>query len=769
MGRYVQWYPNLEDYKFYPKAGNCYETYLNHNVTPLTCQEPANPDNHSCIRIITTGNEYCLGLNTPTNETIRLLCDNSEEELLNYHADAQLNTCFTISKPNRANVEVCQQTYDNYSIGITTPDNFTILFDSYFCSTSMSVKDIEKYSNFISTFSFNPETKGCYRIYNENQTISPYKCYDEEIFVSCVTEVSHNIRKGCKGITTRNNETVILQCSDKLGVGTSNCFEIYTDDNNRRTACVKKVEERCVGIVTPSNLTVLLDCYFCGNPKVEYTSYVEEQRTTYIFLKAYISDEYLGKNSHLEQTAFGISNQSSFLPETFESKVYGYWLPNSSCYGITLESNETVILQCTDTIKNKKPGCFLVSGPNEETVCIKILNDKCVGITTPLNWSVALACYTQHYKSQNELLKEYYARADYRLTTGLDFCYEVYSSKVDPHHCQKRTHPENYSCVDWIPGEKHCLGLKTPGNETIELLCAESQESALTYHAFSMVNNCFTIYGASGQRGRVCQQRFGNYSVGVTTPDNYSIIFDSYYCTTYKTPYDFQRYKEFIGNFTFDPSIRSCYKIYTPDQGIGPYTCLSDEVYTACIHTLENTNCMGITTQNNETIVLECLNRTKPENETDCFKILTSDNKIHSTCQKQVEEQCIGITTPSNLTVLFECYSCLSSKGGSLLPSYTDEYRKNYRPYVEYALYVFTQNNKALENETFLSGYRPDQDIILLDCYDEVANVCVKIINEWCVGIKTPRNWTIPFNCYKPPSGVCSIIQIPNNGPPSRM
>lgn len=171
------------------------------------------------------------------------------------------------------------------------------------------------------------------------------------------------------------------------------------------------------------------------------------------------------------------------------------------------------------------------------------------------------------------------------------------------------------------------------------------------------------MYGLDGQSEKACLQKFGNYSIGLTTPSNYSVLFDSFFCKVTKSSWEFDGYKEFLDNFVFDPSIRSCYKVYTPDQDVGPYTCLSNEIFDACVHQIDNTKCKGITTQNNETVILECLNGTSLPNAKGCFEIYTSDGKAHRMCPKQVEEQCIGIATPSNLTVLLECRICLSTKG----------------------------------------------------------------------------------------------------------
>lgn len=64
---------------------------------------------------------------------------------------------------------------------------------------------------------------------------------------------------------------------------------------------------------------------------------------------------------------------------------------------MTLESNETIILECVvQKEKQEQPGCFqLITAENERhSVCTKVLNEACAGLTTPKNQSVALACYS---------------------------------------------------------------------------------------------------------------------------------------------------------------------------------------------------------------------------------------------------------------------------------------------------------------------------------------------------------------------------------------
>lgn len=221
-----------------------------------------NPERRNCIHLIQS-ERPCLVLKTPTNETIHLLCKDSEEELFSYQLRDELNNCFNISRPDQSYKEVCQKKFDDYSVGVTTPDNFTVLFHSEFCSSSVSNEEKLKYNYFTNTFSFDPETKRCYKIYNEQQDVSPYTCLSEEVFRGCVEELPRV--KDCEGIITQNDETVVLHCrSEERDTQNQNCFKVLTAGGNSHIACLERVEERCVGIKTPSNLTVLLECYFCA-------------------------------------------------------------------------------------------------------------------------------------------------------------------------------------------------------------------------------------------------------------------------------------------------------------------------------------------------------------------------------------------------------------------------------------------------------------------------------------------------------------------------
>lgn len=126
---------------------------------------------------------------------------------------------------------------------------------------------------------------------------------------------------------------------------------------------------------------------------MKFSYYNHEKQWTYRqFVKKYLENEYSGKNLPL----FDLKYKGYNLEPTDSFDIYTYWVPKTSCLGITLESNETIILECVvQKEKQEQPGCFqLITEENErQSVCTKVLNEACVGFTTPKNLSVALACY----------------------------------------------------------------------------------------------------------------------------------------------------------------------------------------------------------------------------------------------------------------------------------------------------------------------------------------------------------------------------------------
>lgn len=87
--------------------------------------------------------------------------------------------------------------------------------------------------------------------------------------------------------------------------------------------------------------------------------------------------------------------------------------------------------------------------------------------------------------------------------------------------------------------------------------------------------------------------------------------------------------------------------------------------------------------------------------------------------------------------------------GGSSLHSYTDKYRKSYRPLIEYFLYIFNQGNYAFEDETNLEAYTPEQDIKNVDCHNEIADPDIHILHyhDRCRGITLDNLETIILGC----------------------
>lgn len=154
---------------------------------------------------------------------------------------------------------VCQEIIEGHGVGITTPDNFTIILHNSFCRTATSVMERQVYADFVNNFSLDVEARSCYKVYNPEEMVSPYNCLSKAIHTACVFSMT----EGCTALMTQNNEVLLLDCPHQ-GQKQQNCFYLYTPDNQVHTVCQKNVEERCVGVVTPSNLTVLFECFFCS-------------------------------------------------------------------------------------------------------------------------------------------------------------------------------------------------------------------------------------------------------------------------------------------------------------------------------------------------------------------------------------------------------------------------------------------------------------------------------------------------------------------------
>ncbi|XP_023309927.1 uncharacterized protein LOC111691405 isoform X2 [Anoplophora glabripennis] len=291
---------------------------------------------------------------------------------------------------------------------------------------------------------------------------------------------------GCTALMTQNNEVLVLDCPDQSQKPIQkNCFYLHTPDNQIHTVCQKKVEERCIGVVTPSNLTVLFECFFCSE-SMEYVYYnYERQKKFRWFVKSYLENEYIGKNSALLNLKYEVFNNN--LDSSSSLDTYSYWVPKTSCLGITLESNETILLECM-VLKEKQeqPGCFqLITAENEkQSVCTEILNEACVGLTTPKNLSVALACYNTETENNKRETKKYQVRK--------------------------------------LKDQPNCTGILTE-TEKIVLSCTEGKIEQ---------NGCFNVTNLGQESNNevldkeekvesVCVKVLNSQCVGVITPDNW--------------------------------------------------------------------------------------------------------------------------------------------------------------------------------------------------------------------------------------------------------
>lgn len=132
---------------------------------------------------------------------------------------------------------------------------------------------------------------------------------------------------------------------------------------------------------------------------------VEIERSVGTFITTYLSYARFGKISYSDKPKFKTFyrdvpwNIQKYLQ--IKSTAYGYWLPGTTCYGITLPNNETVVLECTSGDWIKQPDCLPVMNTEiikeEQFVCIEMLDQYCIGIVTPKQWSVELACYGEYY------------------------------------------------------------------------------------------------------------------------------------------------------------------------------------------------------------------------------------------------------------------------------------------------------------------------------------------------------------------------------------
>ncbi|XP_018564179.1 uncharacterized protein LOC108905683 isoform X6 [Anoplophora glabripennis] len=113
-----------------------------------------------------------------------------------------------------------------------------------------------------------------------------------------------------------------------------------------------------------------------------------------------------GNYSFQEGTTFQIfkPDQSVDSGEKGESVSVSSVEGRQECLGITTEISETIVLDCPETQPNE-PGCFYIFSPSDESgdaklndetqiekACVEVLNERCVGIVTPKDWTLPLHC-----------------------------------------------------------------------------------------------------------------------------------------------------------------------------------------------------------------------------------------------------------------------------------------------------------------------------------------------------------------------------------------
>ncbi|CAH1168748.1 unnamed protein product [Phyllotreta striolata] len=728
--------------------------------------------------------------------------------------------CFNVTHKTNGSTLICQKSFDKYAVGITTPENYTILFSSPFCSSikmqRYGFNSLETVKEFIGNYSFDPDLRSCYKIYDAGVKPSPETCSKRRIAESCVFQYNSS----CTAIATPQNETVLLNCRRNNG-----CFSMIDGRGNIHETCQKRFDDRCIGLLLPSNLSVLFECQHClydESFRLSDLSIVVFEPNTWKlhrqFVQEWFSKEKLQDKWTLRLTEFMIIAPRENFKLTYcmqyNKKAYAYWMPGRDCWAVTLPSNETVVLECLGT--ERRTNCFDVYGSGGKTneTCLRVFQEQCVGLITPMGYTLIVDCY-RNRKCFDELIEEHknlfknsLDNKNFKLVPFVPSCYEVSYQEPNDYTCMSPTNFSNYACVDLIfDGTEYCWGLVTPKNETVKFLCHKDRSTAVSFYHADKATDCFEVKRQDGTSEEVCQKKTGDYSIGFTTSQNSSIILASYYCDLFfSEELDFM--KEFVRNYTFDAALRSCYKVYGPEQVISPYTCLSRAIQDACLRTLrEFGDCEGIITQNGETVLLNCSGREPVENG--CFEVYSSDGRRHVACQKKLEERCVGITTPSNLSVLFECLFCkterMLSQGKSFLV-FDREERKNTRDFIKSTMSDvnngnFTVDITSAEYHAFNPGDSPldglcglDQKIyfthVLYDhsnstgfrtvgyetivlkrpddatygkngCFDvftpiEECNVnpkrkksvrCVEILDEFCIGIRTPRKWTVPLVC----------------------
>lgn len=104
-----------------------------------------------------------------------------------------------------------------------------------------------------------------------------------------------------------------------------------------------------------------------------------------------------------------------------------------------------------------------------------------------------------------------------------------------------------------------------------------------------------------------------------------------------------------------------CFKIHTTDQPNfypNPRRKEYADLFQSCTEWLkEDKNCLGLRTQNNEVIILNCKGITK-RNRPGCYKIINRNKREEVVCQKlNTKQGCEVLTTRTNLNIVVYCYN----------------------------------------------------------------------------------------------------------------
>ncbi|XP_023309925.1 uncharacterized protein LOC111691404 [Anoplophora glabripennis] len=97
------WRPNyLDTFRFIPVPGDCYQLYHRNDLIS-SCRREANFENQSCIEWV-SGDHECIGLVTPTNETVMFRCT----------SHIRFDKCFEVYDANQNVSIVCQESVEGH-------------------------------------------------------------------------------------------------------------------------------------------------------------------------------------------------------------------------------------------------------------------------------------------------------------------------------------------------------------------------------------------------------------------------------------------------------------------------------------------------------------------------------------------------------------------------------------------------------------------------------------------------------------------------------